>query len=213
MQSWSWCLCEGAHANVQATCAHIAANFANAHITSVDLWLSRYRASYSECLAQPQGIHEANVAQEPGDQPAEKSANKKAVFRSVKVTPVTLVKKRPAEFSKIEKALSKPKPKRQKRVISKSTKKIKILQAKTPLKSPAPAGKQIHAPNAYRSVGAEGWRVNCSAKVRWLGQGLRLLYFQRRQACFLYSAPMTLPPLLNIIVSRRGLKPGACWRG
>jgi hypothetical protein len=155
---------QGAHANVQATCAHIAANAANAHVASVDLWLSRYRASYAVCLAQQEGTHDANIAQKPDDQPAEKSANKKAVFKSVKVTPVTLDKKRPAEFSKIEKTLSKPKPKRQKRVIPKPTKKIVVLRAKTPLKLPAPAGKLVRAPKAYRSVGAEGWRINCSAR-------------------------------------------------
>lgn len=154
----------GAHANTQAICARVAANAANANLTSVDAWLARYRASYAACLAEHDGSGDASVPQKSNGQPAEKSANKKAVFKSVKVTPVTLVKKRPSETSRIEKTLSKPKPKRQKPVIPKPTDKIELLQAKTPLKLPLPASTSIRVPKTYRSAGAESWRINCSAR-------------------------------------------------
>ena len=143
--------CGGAHASTQAACARVAANVANVQVTSVDVWLARYRESYAVCLAQ----HE-------GNEPTERSANKKAVFKSIKVTPVALVKNRPSEISNIEKVLSKPK--RKKLATPKSTKKIEILRAKARLKVPVPAGKLIRTPKAYRSVGAEGWRINCSTR-------------------------------------------------
>jgi hypothetical protein len=90
----------------------------------------------------------------------EKSVNKKAVFRSVRVTPVALVKNRPSEISSIEKVRSKPKPKRKKLATPKPAKKIAVTQAKLPL----PASKLVQMPKAYKSVGAEGWRINCSAR-------------------------------------------------
>lgn len=153
-----------AHANVQAACARFAMTIANAKVASVDAWLARYRASYAVCLAQHEGNDDANAPQKLGNQSSEMSANKKAVFKSIKATPVALVKNRPSEISRIEKVLSTPKPKRKKLATAKPTKKTEIMQAKALLKLPVPAGKLIRAPKAYKSVGAEGWRVNCSER-------------------------------------------------
>ena len=91
------------------------------------------------CLAQHDGI----VAI------PEKSVNKKAVFRSVEVTPEALVKNRPSEISSTEKVLSKPKPKRKKLATPKPTRKIAVTKARSTL----PASKLVQMPKAYKSVG------------------------------------------------------------
>src|SRR5687767_3492435 len=142
--------CQSAHADIQAKCATIAAKISNTNGTDVDAWLARYREAYAWCRSHyevtngppAKGPEQANVAK-PGP---EKSANKKAVFKNSKVKPATLLGKIPSpQVSRIEKTPPKPAQKRRKLANPRTAKKVEALRVRTPLKSPAPAGKPIHA--------------------------------------------------------------------
>ena len=157
---------QSAHSDIQANCATIAAKISNANGTDVDAWLARYRQAYATCRAQHEvtdgppakGPEQVNVVKPSVEKTAPKSANKKAVFKSPKVMPATVLGKYPSpEDPKIEKTPPKPTPKRRKSASSKTKKKIETLR-------PAPASKLIRAPKATRSIGPEGWRINCSAR-------------------------------------------------
>ena len=150
--------CQSAHAGIQANCATIAAKISNTNGTDVDAWLARYRQAYASCRSQ------ANVIKPRAEKTATKPANKKAVFKSPRVKPVTTPGNPSPEIAKIEKTPPKPIQKPRKSARSKTKKKVETLRARAPVKSPAPASKLIRAPKATRSIGHESWRINCSER-------------------------------------------------
>ncbi len=165
--------CQSVHADIEADCATIAANISTINDTDVDAWLARYREAYALCRSQHEvsdgppakGPEQANVVKLDTEKTAEKSANKKAVFKSPKIKPATMLGKYPSpEVSRIEKIPPKPTQKRRKLANPGTTKKVEALRVRTPLKLPAPASKPIRATKATRSVGAESWRINCSER-------------------------------------------------
>jgi hypothetical protein len=127
-----------AYADVQAICATVAGNSANPMVTNVDVWLTRFRGSYAACLTQHEAADDARV---PTKDLKETHAVKPG-------------KKNPREISRIEKKVSKPQHKSTKRVIPKTTKIIQIVPANNPVNFPVPGS----------DVGAESWRINCSAR-------------------------------------------------
>jgi hypothetical protein len=165
--------CQSAHADIQADCATIAANISTINDTDVDAWLARYREAYALCRSQHEvndgppakGPEQANVVKPGTEKIATKSTNPKAVFKSPRVKPATMLGKYPSpKVSRIEKTPSKPTQKPRKLANPRTTKKVEALRVRTPLKLPAPASKLIRAPKATRSVGAESWRINCSER-------------------------------------------------
>jgi hypothetical protein len=135
--------CQSVHADIQTDCATIAAKISITNGTDVDAWLARYRKAYASCRSQREvtdglpakGPEQANVVKPDAEKTTTKSANKK-----------------------------KPTQKRRKLANPGTTKKVEALQVRAPLKLPAPASKLIRASKATRSVGAESWRINCSAR-------------------------------------------------
>lgn len=170
--------CRLVHADTQAVCAIIAADFASSNVTDIDMWITMYRQTYAVCLSRHGVNSEASVpAKEleetgtvaPGHEMTEsKSVNKKAVFKSAKaksaIVPAVITgKKSPPEIARIEKQLSKPKHEPIKSVTPKPAKKIVILPAKNP--STISVGKLAGAPKKYMpDPGAESWRINCSPR-------------------------------------------------
>ena len=161
-------------ADIRANCAIIAANFANTNFNDVDLWLLRYRETNARCIAEHEVTGEVNsVAKELNESepkkvgveiPATKSANTKAVFKSTAAKQAVKPIQKALDISKIEKSPSTSKHKSKKLAKNKKIIKTFILQAKTPVRLPLPARTDAQNANTISSVGAEGWRINCSAR-------------------------------------------------
>ena len=142
--------CQSAHADTQRKCAASAANFSDASVTGVDAWLTRYLELYAVCRSQDKTT---------------KSANKKAVFKGMGLRPIPMLGEYPSpDVPKSERTPSKPVQKPGKRAKPKTTKKVGALQVRTPLKAPTPASKSTRSQKYTRSIGAESWRINCSAR-------------------------------------------------
>jgi hypothetical protein len=159
--------CQSVHADIHVRCASVAANISSTNGPDVETWLARYRQAYATCRSQHEATNaeQANVAKPGTEKIATKSANTKAVFKNPKYKPGTLLENNPSQkVSKVKTALPKPTQKRRKLAKSKAAKKVEGLRVGTPLKLPAPASNSTRTPKATRSIGAESWRINCSAR-------------------------------------------------
>ena len=153
-----------AFADTKPNCATFAADGANINVKDVNLWLSRYRGTYASCLAEKATAVEASgsasdsTERNRAEPSTIKSPNKKAVFRSAKVNSQPKI----LETSKVIKSTAKQK--REKLAASKKSKSIAASRLKTPLSLPIPASTRVQKTNPIKSVGIEGWRINCSAR-------------------------------------------------
>ena len=149
-----------AQAEIHARCASHAGQLASVRVTNADLWLEQYRAFYSLCGNQAEFKIWDEMIAKPSNYPSPKSSNTKAVFKSAKWNQV----EQPDEelspkTTEIAKPVHRSSYKREKSAMT--TKRNKALRAS---KIPVNATNSTAAPKLIRSVGVEGWRINCSAR-------------------------------------------------
>ena len=159
----------GAHADIQAICASIAASNASANVTNVDEWITRYQSFHNACLAQHKITRQVGVPAKAQDEigvklsyekPVGTSVNTKAVFQGGKFKPSPMPEKTSkSKISKIEKR--EPKLKYKKLAIPKPIKQAKVLKAKTPSKLPLPASTSTRMPKTNSRVDPDMWKKNC----------------------------------------------------
>lgn len=167
-------VCRGAVADIRADCARLGENFANTNVKDVNLWLGRYRQTYARCLAghgitdessTAAGKLNESVPEEVGNKiTTVKSANPKAVFRNPVVKQVVKPIQKPLNISKIEQRPSALTRKLKNPARSKKTTKIKVVPAKKPFPLSLPARSAVDRKGPIKSVGADGWRINCSPR-------------------------------------------------
>ena len=161
-----------ATAEITASCAVIAKNFANQNSNDVNLWLSIYREINGRCNTEHGITSEADsVAMELKKNEAEKidvetpeikSANTKASVKRTREILYPRPLQKSLDISKNEKPSPVSKHKSKNRAKNKRIIKTLVLQVNTSVSHALPAHTDAQKSNKTGSIGAEGWRLNCS---------------------------------------------------
>ena len=168
------CVTQGAAADVPAICASVAENFANTNVKDVKLWLVRYHETFASCIAGNglpyQSISNIKIFDESDADKLstqiiqQKPGNPKAVFRSPLLKQVVTPRQKPIGTLKPRPTLLKLMQKRKDLSRTKKTIKITVVPAVRPIHLSLPSSDNVQKVKAIRSVGAEGWRINCSPR-------------------------------------------------